>query len=292
MDNPTSPELPDGAAPETGAPGPSLPVPAAEEPDGTGVAVAGGDEAAELPVHAAPGDVTLGGSLSAAWSMFTSSWLVWVVVTAVYLLVSAALSVAHALVSPPDADGVPQMGPAAWAVLVVYVAVTAVATLALYRGGFEQVDGRTLQFSDFAKLSRWPALLGALVASAMLYALALLPSVFFALAAIALGLSPETTLVVAAVIAVVAHILVNPVATFAVMSVFDGAPARACVSVAWSAARPFYGRLTFILFAISLIGSAGVLLAGAGLLLTLPLSVLATVFMWRETTSRRRPVTA
>src|SRR5699024_8881585 len=99
-------------------------------------------------------------------------------------------------------------------------------------------------------------------------------------------------IIAAVLLAVVASIVIAPLATFVVLVVMDGARARTAISTAWAVARPHYAYLVYAMLVLSVIGTLGALVLGFGLLVTLPVTTLATVYLYRVARSARRPALA
>lgn len=269
----------------------STAAPATYDP-AAGVGMPGGSAPAVVPTVTGPGEVALSSALVAGWHMFRQSWLTWVGAVLVWVGVSVALSAAQAAVTP---DG--EINALPWPLALVLCATTIAAvyaSMAVYRGAFEAVDGRVVTPASFFRLGRWPALLGALLASAVICAIALLPSTFLLMAATVIVSDAITAswIIAAALLAVVASIVIAPLSTFVVLVVMDGAQARTAISTAWAVARPHYAYLVYAMLVLSVIGTLGALVLGIGLLVTLPVTTLATVYLYRVARSARRPALA
>ncbi|MBW3635332.1 MAG: hypothetical protein KY445_02555 [Armatimonadetes bacterium] len=198
-------------------------------------------------------------SISEAWKYLQPNLGPWIGATLVYALITAALSVLQTRLSPPDANGIPQLGAAYWLTTLVSFVVGQFLIGGLIRMAIATVrTGRAdfgLVFSAFDVL---PALIGAgiltTIASFFGFLLCIVPGLLL------LGL----------------FLFVTPLIVDQRKGALDA------MSTSFNTLKPHMWMALLYLLVIGLLAGAGVLACGVGVLVTLPLALLAIAVTYRD----------
>lgn len=198
-------------------------------------------------------------SISEAWKYLQPNLGPWIGAALIYMLVTVALSVLQTRLSPPDANGIPQLGTAYWLTALAGFVVGQFFIGGLLRMAIDTVrTGRAefgLLFSAFDVL---PALLGAgiltTIASFFGFLLCIVPGLLL------LGL----------------FLFVAPLIVDQRKGALDA------ISTSFNTLKPQMWMALLYVIVIGLLAGAGALACGVGMLVTFPLALLSLAVTYRD----------
>ena len=279
---------------------------------GLGVGQPGGELPPQVPVISGPPtNPDLGAALSVAFKQLNRSLGAWLgAALAFFAGIALLLGLGIAVIvytidsatnSAPTAGQIVGVSVAAIIVFLVLIFSSFVMNIFMNRGAFETIDGRNPSFGTFFKVHNWGSLIGVSILAWLVQTVALLPGyfiVFIGMATTAAGAfdsDPTSagvgTSILGYLLLMVGAFAVMPVTAVMPLLVMDGrATALGALGTAVRVVKPHYWMALVCFFVISLVSSLGAILLYVGLLYTMPLGMIATVYIYRQLIAGRRPV--
>ncbi|MFD3593231.1 hypothetical protein ACFWU5_10925 [Nocardia sp. NPDC058640] len=216
----------------------------------------------QQPGYAAPGpQLSVGDALGYGWEKFKNNALVWIGIIVVFALIQVAINFIFGssgfLVT--DADGDISFGFSLWGFLgsVISTVVGYLISAAMVRGSLEETDGRKPGFGDFFQFTN----VGAVILACFLVGIA--TGIGFALC-------------------VLPGLVIMFFTWFTINFVLDrDQDAITAIKSSFSAVAANAGTLLLLALALVGINIVGALLCGIGLLVTMPVSVIASTYAYR-----------
>ncbi|KAF0842536.1 hypothetical protein [Nocardia caishijiensis] len=209
-------------------------------------------------------DLSVGAALGYAWEKYKNNVVVWIGIVLIFAVIQAALTFLFGLGNSTDTDynGNFSVGFGIWQFIgsVVSTVVGYLISAAMVRGALHETDGRKPGFGDFFKFTN----VGAVIVASLLVG-------------IATGIG--------FVLCILPGIVVAFFTWFTLYFVLDrNQDAITAIKSSFSAISANAGPLLLLALALFGINIVGALLCGLGLLVTIPLSVLATAYAYRVIT--------
>lgn len=268
---------------------------------GPGVGQPGGELPPTSPVFAGPAPYRAMEPISIAFNRLNANFGAWVL----FGIFSFLITIAGTWFSSPDmaldvndpaaVDAYVEASATSSFVSFIVVILSMLLTIFLYRGAFEESDGRKPAIGDFFKISRWGSIIGIYVLVFIASFVIVIPGLLLVVAGGAMSISSPGAgvgLMFIGIFVMLAMLLAFvPIATMVPLSVIDG---RTTVTKSfgfiWAAVKPVFWKVLGTLIVLALINFAGALLCGLGLIYTMPLYSIAVVVMYRQVIGGRRPV--
>ncbi|WP_295627012.1 hypothetical protein [uncultured Corynebacterium sp.] len=280
---------------------------------GPGVAQPGGEVPPSSPVRSGPLPLNMTQPLATGFKRMNANigpWLGFMALAIVSIIVVAFVFMFVILggifsglssfdpANPSGGPGAVGMGAALGAILLMYPVMFLIGFLVsvfMYRGAFEEIDGRRVEFGTFFRVTRWGSLFGAGILSAVIAFGAMIPG--YVVLFLSVGLADSTNggsavLVFFAYLLIIAGaIFILPITGMMPMLVMDGrAKALESPAVAWNLVKSRFWSVLGSMVLISLVGSLGIIACYVGALYTMPVSMIAYVELYRQLVGGRRPV--
>ncbi|MFL0446188.1 hypothetical protein [Corynebacterium xerosis] len=281
---------------------------------GVGVAQPGGDEPPTSPVFSGPAPFNITQPLSTAFKRVNANIGPWLglsalaIVSLVVLLLVFMTVIFGGLFSSipaydpsdptsidPSAAGI---GAAFTGILLMYPVLFAlmfVVMVFMYRGAFEEIDGRRPSFGTFFRVNRWGALIGAWLISGLMAVAAQIPG--YILMFVGLGTSTQSegaggALVLLSYLLLIAgSIAVAPITALIPLLVMDGrAKVLEAPALAWNLVKGRFWSVLGAMLLAGLVGAIGIMLCYVGALYTMPIQMVAYAEIYRQLIGGRRPV--
>lgn len=267
---------------------------------GVGVSQPGGELPPTSPVASGPVEYRVTGPISIGFRRLNANFGSWVLFGIAYFVLGA-LNTWLSTPEFPDLDD-----PAAvqayseasavgslWTIL--FAIVTLVLTIFMYRGAFEEIDGRKPAVGDFFRVTRWGSLIGVFLLVILAYVVVMIPGFVLIVVGAMMSLNSAglggLLLILGFVALVVLIIAFVPVAATAPLAVLDGrATVTQSFGFVWAAIKPNFWKVVGTMIILALINFVGAMLCGLGLIYTMPLLVIASVAMYRQLIGGRRPL--
>lgn len=278
---------------------------------GLGVGQPGGELPPTIPVVNGPAKPDLGEALSVSFKLLNKnigSWLGASVIFVASFLILVAIAIFVFFSSIESAvNGTPTSANVSGAIMSVLflflllLAASFVLNVFINRGAFETIDGRTPDIGSFFKVRNWGALLGTYIIAGILQGIAMIPGyVVFGLgfatsAAGSFDSDPSPAGVGMSLLGYflifLASLAIMPITTVMPLLVMDGrSTAMGSLSTALNVVKPHYWMALLCFFVLSIISGIGAVVFYVGLLYTVPLAAIGTVFIYRQLIAGRRPV--
>ncbi|WP_162986105.1 hypothetical protein [Corynebacterium xerosis] len=281
---------------------------------GVGVAQPGGDEPPTSPVFSGPAPFNITQPLSTAFKRVNANigpWLGFSALAIVSLVVFflvfmtvifGGLFSSISAYDPSDPTSVDPsaagIGAAFTGILLMYPVLFAlmfVVMVFMYRGAFEEIDGRRPSFGTFFRVNRWGALIGAWLISGLMAVAAQIPG--YILMFVGLGTSTQSegaggALVLLSYLLLIAgSIAVAPITALIPLLVMDGrAKVLEAPALAWSLVKGRFWSVLGAMLLAGLVGAIGIMLCYVGALYTMPIQMVAYAEIYRQLIGGRRPV--
>ena len=281
---------------------------------GVGVAQPGGDEPPTSPVFSGPAPFNITQPLSTAFKRVNANIGPWLgfsalaIVSLVVLFLVFMTAIFGGLFSsisaydPSDPTSVDPsaagIGAAFTGILLMYPVLFAlmfVVMVFMYRGAFEEIDGRRPSFGTFFRVNRWGALIGAWLISGLMAVAAQIPG--YILMFVGLGTSTQSegaggALVLLSYLLLIAgSIAVAPITALIPLLVMDGrAKVLEAPALAWNLVKGRFWSVLGAMLLAGLVGAIGIMLCYVGALYTMPIQMVAYAEIYRQLIGGRRPV--
>lgn len=267
---------------------------------GPGVGQPGGELPPTSPVFAGPAPYRAMEPISIAFKRLNANFGAWVL----FGIIGFVISVAGTWFSMPEVpdyndlaavEAYAQTASTPGFVSFIVVILSMFLTLFLYRGAFEEADGRKPAVGDFFKISRWGSIIGVYVLVFIASFALTIPGLLLIIGGSALTISSPGAgvgLLIIGLLVMLAMVLVFiPLATMAPLAVIDGrATVTKSFGFVWAALKPVFWKVLGTLIVLGLINFVGLMLCGLGVIYTMPLYSIAVVIMYRQVIGGRRPV--
>ncbi|MFD5867112.1 hypothetical protein ACFWGD_00660 [Corynebacterium sp. NPDC060344] len=279
---------------------------------GTGVAQPGGELPPTSPVMSGAAQFNITQPLSTAFKRVNANigpWLGYAAASigAIILLLLIFFGVVFGgmMASLSDYDPVTGTSPNPGGLLAVFgamallypvlFAVMFVIMVFMYRGAFEEIDGRVPAFRTFFRVTRWGPLLGVWFIAGLVSLVAMIPGYALMFLGVATSTQSEGSgmaLVMLSYLVIIAGALfVTPITTLMPMLVMDGrAKVLESPTAAWNLVKGRFWAVLGSMILIGLVGAVGVMLCYIGAIYTMPISAVAYVELYRQLIGGRRPV--
>lgn len=177
----------------------------------------------------------------------------------------------------------------------VLFAVMFLMAVFMYRGAFEEIDGRQPAFGTFFRVTRWGPLLGTYFLSGLIGLAAMIPGyavMFLGSSLVTRAEGVGITLMFLSYLLIIAGaVFVMPITSLMPFLVMDGrAKATESPAAAWALVKGQFWPVLGALLLAGVVGSAGTLLCYVGAIYTMPISMVAYVDIYRQLIGGRRPV--
>ena len=281
---------------------------------GVGVAQPGGDEPPTSPVFSGPAPFNITQPLSTAFKRVNANIGPWLGFSALAIVSLVVLFLVFMTVifgglfssisayDPSDPTSVDPsaagIGAAFTGILLMYPVLFAlmfVVMVFMYRGAFEEIDGRRPSFGTFFRVNRWGALIGAWLISGLMAVAAQIPG--YILMFVGLGTSTQSegaggALVLLSYLLLIAgSIAVAPITALIPLLVMDGrAKVLEAPALAWNLVKGRFWSVLGAMLLAGLVGAIGIMLCYIGALYTMPIQMVAYAEIYRQLIGGRRPV--
>ena len=281
---------------------------------GVGVAQPGGDEPPTSPVFSGPAPFNITQPLSTAFKRVNANIGPWLGFSALAIVSLVVLFLVFMTVifgglfssisayDPSDPTSVDPsaagIGAAFTGILLMYPVLFAlmfVVMVFMYRGAFEEIDGRRPSFGTFFRVNRWGALIGAWLISGLMAVAAQIPG--YILMFVGLGTSTQSegaggALVLLSYLLLIAgSIAVAPITALIPLLVMDGrAKVLEAPALAWNLVKGRFWSVLGAMLLAGLVGAIGIMLCYVGALYTMPIQMVAYAEIYRQLIGGRRPV--
>ena len=281
---------------------------------GVGVAQPGGDEPPTSPVLSGPAPFNITQPLSTAFKRVNANIGPWLGFSALAIVSLVVLFLVFMTVifgglfssisayDPSDPTSVDPsaagIGAAFTGILLMYPVLFAlmfVVMVFMYRGAFEEIDGRRPSFGTFFRVNRWGALIGAWLISGLMAVAAQIPG--YILMFVGLGTSTQSegaggALVLLSYLLLIAgSIAVAPITALIPLLVMDGrAKVLEAPALAWNLVKGRFWSVLGAMLLAGLVGAIGIMLCYVGALYTMPIQMVAYAEIYRQLIGGRRPV--
>ena len=281
---------------------------------GVGVAQPGGDEPPTSPVFSGPAPFNITQPLSTAFKRVNANIGPWLGFSALAIVSLVVLFLVFMTVifgglfssisayDPSDPTSVDPsaagIGAAFTGILLMYPVLFAlmfVVMVFMYRGAFEEIDGRRPSFGTFFRVNRWGALIGAWLISGLMAVAAQIPG--YILMFVGLGTSTQSegaggALVLLSYLLLIAgSIAVAPITALIPLLVMDGrAKVLEAPALAWNLVKGRFWSVLGAMLLTGLVGAIGIMLCYVGALYTMPIQMVAYAEIYRQLIGGRRPV--